>query len=433
MKNRFFRATALVLVLVMMTLAFAGCASSKVYKLTDGEYGTYTIREDEYKYFLGYHKAGIVDSLSQNSDFSDTAAYWNREIDPSYQALFGSAVKTYAQMYEMLYRSTVEQSIATHLFCQLLFDQYNLGESDLWAKYQANISSLLFTFLTYYGMSVSELNASGKSCGISYDLLERVYTLQAKTACVQEYLYGTNGEKLDEAFLEEFYRGSEAMKEEGYLGYIAYKSISIYTERGVKETVSADGKVSMSVVNLTPEEKEYKALLLKEIRTLLGLKGGAEGEYEYQILRGDETFDELYETYSEDKEYDVVYALSTASASTYPLINALTILEVGDCTQSDLSYTLTTTTGAVDILMGVEIAQKVELGDKAYDDEDYALFFQDFRSTASTIQFYRLLKEKMAIYASATKYNANRTAKFTICGSETNVIDYPIVTGKYGN
>ena len=429
MKKRLLRATALTLVLVIMSLAFTGCASSKVYKLTDGEYGTYFIREDEYKYFLGYYKATIIDSLSQNTDFSDTDDYWNQELDSSYQTLFG--VKTYSEMYELMYRSTIEQAVTTYLFCQLLFDQYGLEDTDLWKKYEDNVSSILFTILTYYGLSTAQLNAYGKECGISYDLLKRVYTLQAKASCVQEYLYGTNGEKIDPAFLEEFYHGSDALKQEGYLGYMAYKPISIHTERGIEETVDEDGNVSYSVVTLSTEEKERKELLAKEIRTLLGMKGGFEGDYDYQILRGDETFDELYDTYSEDKTYDIVYALATTSASNYTLLNSLTLTEIGGYAEAPLSYTLTTSSGAVEISVGVEIAQRVELEDKAYEMEEYELFFQNFYSTASTIQFYQLLQDKMTVYGTATKYNSNRTSKMTICGSDANVVDYPIMTGKY--
>jgi DNA-binding FadR family transcriptional regulator len=75
--------------------------------------------------------------------------------------------------------------------------------------------------------------------------------------------------------------------------------------------------------------------------------------------------------------------------------------------------------------------ERVELEDKAYENEEYALFFSNFRTTAATIQFYRLLKEKMSVYAAATKVNASRMARMTICEADANTIDYPILTGKY--
>jgi hypothetical protein len=432
MKNRFLRVTALALVLVMLSLTFAGCASSKVYKLTDGQFGSYSIREDEYKYFLGYYKARIVDSLSQNEDFADTAAYWNQEVDPNYQKLFGEGIRTFSDMYELMYRTSIDQAVTTHLLCQLLFDQYGLEDTELWKKYTENIDNILYSFLTYYGLSTSALNAAGKDCGITYDLLERIYTMQAKTSCVQEYLYGANGEKVDAELLEEFYRGSDAIKAEGYLGYIAYKSISIHTDRTIKEVQGENGKITYELVALSAEEREHKLLLAKEIRTLLGMKGGFEGEYEYTILRGDETFDELYETYSDDKEYDIIYALSTASTSNYPLINSLTLTEIGKYAETTLSYTMSSSAGTtLESTVGVEIAQRVELEDKAYENEEYALFFSNFRTTAATIQFYRLLKEKMSVYAAATKVNASRMARMTICEADANTIDYPILTGKY--
>ena len=432
MKNRFLRATALALVLVMMALTFAGCASSKVYKLTDGQYGTYYIRQDEYEYFLGYYKAQLVDSLSQNENFADTPAYWNQELDANYTKLFGEGVRTYSDLYELMYRSSIDQAVATHLVCQLLFDQYKLEDTELWAKYTENIKSILYTFLTYYGLSSSALDAAGKDCGITYNLLERIYTMQAKTSCVQEYLYGANGEKVEGEILEELFKGSDSMKEEGYLGYMAYKTISIHTDRTIKQVIKDDGKVTYELVALPAEEREHKLLLAKEIRTLLGMKGGFEGDYEYQILRGDETFDELYETYSDDKEYDVVYVLSTASSSGYQLINSLTLTEVGGYTEAPLSYTMSSSAGGtMESVVGVEIAKRVELEEKAYENEEYAIFFSDFRSTAATIQFYRLLKEKMAVYSSATKVNTNRAGRLTICEADANTIDYPILTGKY--
>ena len=83
------------------------------------------------------------------------------------------------------------------------------------------------------------------------------------------------------------------------------------------------------------------------------------------------------------------------------------------------------------VLLALKIAKRVELEEKAYENEEYALFFSDFRSTAATIQFYRLLKEKMAVYSSATKVNANRAGRLTICEADANTIDYPILTGKY--
>ncbi|MBO5110097.1 MAG: hypothetical protein J6D21_05195 [Clostridia bacterium] len=433
MKNRLLRVTALLLVLVMTSLSFAGCASSKVYKLTDGQYGTYAIRQDEYEYFLGYYKAMIVDSLDEDENFADTHAYWNQAVDPSYATLFGEGIKTVSDMYEMMYRANIDQTVATHLVCQLLFDQHKLEDTALWAKYEQNVSAILTSILSYYGLSVATLNSYGKECGISYDLLDRIYTMQAKTACVQEYLYGANGEKLEPEFLDEFYHGSDAMKSEGYLGYLAYKPISIHTERTIKTVTDENGKVTYEVVALSAEDREYKTLLAKEIRTLLGMKGGFEGEYDYQILRGDETFEELYESYSEDKEYDTVYALTTMSTSSYPLINSLALTPVGGYAEGALSYTMSTSSGAAEFTVGVEIAKRVELEDKAYDNEKYALFFQDFYSTASTIQFYRMLKDKMSIYSSATKFNANLTGKLSICESDANTIDYPILAGKYGN
>jgi len=432
MKNRIIRVAAMLLVLVMMTLALTSCASSKIYKLTDGQHGTYSIREDEYLYFLGYYKAQLVDSLSNSTDFVDSPSYWNRPLDAASSQLLGGSVATYAEMYELMYRSSIEQMVTTQLFCQLLFDQYELEDTALWNKYQGNVDTMLFTFLTYYGLSVAELNAQGKSCGISYKLLERIYTMQAKTACVQEYLYGENYEKIDPIIADELYHGSDAMKAEGYLGYIAYRPIAIHTERTIKEVVNeTTGKVTYELIPLSAEEKEYKELLAKEIRTLLGMKGGFEGEYTYTILRGDETFDELYETYSEDKTYDTVYAMTTTTPSNYGLINALTLTPVGGYAESALSYTMTTANGSVDRSVGIEIAKRVELEDKAYEKEENALFFGSFKSTVATIQFYRLLKDKMSVYASATKYNTNRMSRFTICGADANTVDYPIMTGKY--
>ena len=349
-----------------------------------------------------------------------------------YTKLFGEGVRTYSDLYELMYRSSIDQAVATHLICQLLFDQYKLEDTELWKAYSENVKSILYTFLTYYGLSSSALDAAGKDCGITYNLLERIYTLQAKTSCVQEYLYGANGEKVDGEILEELYKGSDSMKEEGYLGYMAYKTISIHTDRTIKEVVKEDGRVTYELVALPAEEREHKLLLAKEIRTLLGMKGGFEGDYEYQILRGDETFDELYETYSDDKEYDVVYVLCTASSSGYQLINSLTLTEVGGYTEAPLSYTMSSSSGgAMESVVGVEIAKRVELEEKAYENEEYAIFFSDFRSTAATIQFYRLLKEKMAVYSSATKVNTNRAGRLTICEADANTIDYPILTGKY--
>lgn len=430
MKKTILRVTSLALVLVMAVLTLASCDSTKIYKLTDSEYGTYSIREDEYKYFLGYYKASLVASLAADSTFSDTEEYWNTELNAAYTQLFGENVRTNGDLYEYLYRSAFDQSVMTYLFCQLFYDQYGLEDTELWKKHKTNADNVLMAILSYYGLSVGAVNQAGASCDVTYDLLERVYTLQAKASCVREYLYGADGKKVDPALAEEFYRGSDAMEENGYLGYAAYKSIAIHTDRRVEEVVAEDGSVTYKLVSLSAEEKEYKTKLVKEIQTLLGLVGGYEGEFTYEILRGDETFDELYETYSEDKTYELEYVRTTVTPSNYELVNKLAIANVGDYLEAPLSYTMTTTTGAVEREVGVEIVQKRELEDKAYEKEENAQFFSDFYSTLSGVAFYTLLREKQAVYSSAAKYNTNNIGNFTIYGAATNTLDYPLMNAQ---
>ena len=55
---------------------------------------------------------------------------------------------------------------------------------------------------------------------------------------------------------------------------------------------------------------------------------------------------------------------------------------------------------------------------------------EDFYSTATNIAFYQLLQEKITLYSAAASYKAENLTKFTICGSETNTLDYPLLNGQ---
>ncbi len=162
--------TALILVLLTVLAAFAGCSGSKGRAAM--EYGDYKITEGMYTYWMISMKSYFLDYYA---DAEDTDAFWSSTLDD------GTTMEAYVT-------EIVNNNVRNYLIAQSLFDEYGIS---LTQTALDDIALQVSDMIDYYG-SRAEANAALGAYGINLDTLEQVITAEKKLECVYDFLYGEN-------------------------------------------------------------------------------------------------------------------------------------------------------------------------------------------------------------------------------------------------
>jgi len=319
---------ALALLMCIASLLCASCSitednSPAVLKL-DGHKVTAAM----YNYWAALNKAQY---LYKYTDVKDTPEFWASALNEE---------ETTAEYFDRITLDTVKAS----LIASKLFDDYGLSFTE---KEKQGVKDFISDLIKEYANSNrSAMNTVLKEYGIDLNILEKIYMEEEKPAKIYDYLYGEGGKTpmTDEDY-EKFYK-------ENYVHFqmIYVNNMFEYeTDEDGNRVTDYDGYYITKELN--EKDKAEKDAIIKTVTDSLE----AGGDY-----------DELYEKYSERKDYSGGYYYSAAESYGdtlyYQLIVEAQKLEVGEWT-------------AVEVSSGTCIIKKLELDEGAWKKKTNEDFF----------------------------------------------------------
>lgn len=195
MKKLFMRAAALLLVILMLALPLASCASGKKMLTLKADGKTYSISVNLYELMCSAMKGTLMAynyTLEGHRPSQD--AYW--EIMDTYD---GKTMET----SDSFYRKNVLENCKAYLVSLYLFDKYELALSESAKK---EIEETMDELVKTDGEgSKAKLNSVLANYGVNYNMLKEYYTIKAKFKAVQDHIYSTMGPNVKGEYLNENY------------------------------------------------------------------------------------------------------------------------------------------------------------------------------------------------------------------------------------
>ncbi len=195
MKKNLLRTLALCLALLFCLGTAVACKRQGKTMMTLKKDGiSVSISVNTYQLMLSRMKGNLCYyGYTANDLTADRNAFWD------YQDKFdGETFETIDQYYSRM----ILENCKTYLAALYLFEREGLRLSD---KELEDIEERLYEHLRADGDgSKTKLNAVLAAYGVNYDILEEIYTMEAKVAAVQTALYGENASKVGPNVKDEF-------------------------------------------------------------------------------------------------------------------------------------------------------------------------------------------------------------------------------------
>lgn len=358
MKNRIISAAAATL---LAACALVSCSSESVMT-----YGSHSINENEFSYYLATYKGKYAQTYA---DFKNTPEY------------FSSVVTDDGQTVEDVLYSAVVHNVEMTLVCEQMFDDYGLSLS---RSVEDTINSYIDDFVDEYADgSRNKFNAALGAYGVNINMLKRIYIRDEKVSALYDALYGTNGiigitDEDRQNYLDENYVRVRHI-------YVNNKYVYATDEDGVQEYTD-DGLRKKR--ELTAEELAAKQALIDAIDESL-----AEGA----------DFDEVYDAFSEDKYYKNGYYISENMDFISDVTDSAMSLEVGEYKKIETDY-------------GTHYIMRLEMDEKPWENEDNSDFFDGYDTNVGQALFADMAEEKI----SEVVLNEDVLGEYTIADSAIN-------------
>lgn len=358
MKNRIISAAAATL---LAACALVSCSSESVMT-----YGSHSINENEFSYYLATYKGKYAQTYA---DFKNTPEY------------FSSVVTDDGQTVEDVLYSAVVHNVEMTLVCEQMFDDYGLSLS---RSVEDTINSYIGDFVDEYADgSRNKFNAALGAYGVNINMLKKIYLRDEKVSALYDALYGTNGiigitDEDRQNYLDENYvRVRHIYVNNKYMYATDEDGIQEYTDDGLRKKRE-----------LTAEELAAKQALIDAIDESL-----AEGA----------DFDEVYDAFSEDKYYKNGYYISENMDFIEDVTDSAMSLEVGEYKKIETDY-------------GTHYIMRLEMDEKPWENEDNSDFFDGYDTTVGQALFADMAEEKI----SEVVLNEEVLGEYTMADSAIN-------------
>lgn len=358
MKNRIISAAAATL---LAACALASCSSESVMT-----YGSHSINENEFSYYLATYKGKYAQTYA---DFKNTPEY------------FSSVVTDDGQTVEDVLYSAVVHNVEMTLVCEQMFDDYGLSLS---RSVEDTINSYIGDFVDEYADgSRNKFNAALGAYGVNINMLKKIYLRDEKVSALYDALYGTNGiigitDEDRQNYLDENYvRVRHIYVNNKYMYATDEDGVQEYTDDGLRKKRE-----------LTAEELAAKQALIDAIDESL-----AEGA----------DFDEVYDAFSEDKYYKNGYYISENMDFISDVTDSAMSLEVGEYKKIETDY-------------GTHYIMRLEMDEKPWENEDNSDFFDGYDTTVGQALFADMAEEKI----SEVVLNEDVLGEYTMADSAIN-------------
>lgn len=358
MKNRIISAAAATL---LAACALVSCSSESVMT-----YGSHSINENEFSYYLATYKGKYAQTYA---DFKNTPEY------------FSSVVTDDGQTVEDVLYSAVVHNVEMTLVCEQMFDDYGLSLS---RSVEDTINSYIDDFVDEYADgSRNKFNAALGAYGVNINMLKKIYLRDEKVSALYDALYGTNGiigitDEDRQNYLDENYvRVRHIYVNNKYMYATDEDGVQEYTDDGLRKKRE-----------LTAEELAAKQALIDAIDESL-----AEGA----------DFDEVYDAFSEDKYYKNGYYISENMDFIEDVTDSAMSLEVGEYKKIETDY-------------GTHYIMRLEMDEKPWENEDNSDFFDGYDTTVGQALFADMAEEKI----SEVVLNEDVLGEYTMADSAIN-------------
>ena len=358
MKNRIISAAAATL---LAACALVSCSSESVMT-----YGSHSINENEFSYYLATYKGKYAQTYA---DFKNTPEY------------FSSVVTDDGQTVEDVLYSAVVHNVEMTLVCEQMFDDYGLSLS---RSVEDTINSYIDDFVDEYADgSRNKFNAALGAYGVNINMLKKIYLRDEKVSALYDALYGTNGiigitDEDRQNYLDENYvRVRHIYVNNKYMYATDEDGVQEYTDDGLRKKRE-----------LTAEELAAKQALIDAIDESL-----AEGA----------DFDEVYDAFSEDKYYKNGYYISENMDFISDVTDSAMSLEVGEYKKIETDY-------------GTHYIMRLEMDEKPWENEDNSDFFDGYDTTVGQALFADMAEEKI----SEVVLNEEVLGEYTMADSAIN-------------
>lgn len=358
MKNRIISAAAATL---LAACALVSCSSESVMT-----YGSHSINENEFSYYLATYKGKYAQTYA---DFKNTPEY------------FSSVVTDDGQTVEDVLYSAVVHNVEMTLVCEQMFDDYGLSLS---RSVEDTINSYIGDFVDEYADgSRNKFNAALGAYGVNINMLKKIYLRDEKVSALYDALYGTNGiigitDEDRQNYLDENYvRVRHIYVNNKYMYATDEDGVQEYTDDGLRKKRE-----------LTAEELAAKQALIDAIDESL-----AEGA----------DFDEVYDAFSEDKYYKNGYYISENMDFIEDVTDSAMSLEVGEYKKIETDY-------------GTHYIMRLEMDEKPWENEDNSDFFEGYDTTVGQALFADMAEEKI----SEVVLNEEVLGEYTMADSAIN-------------
>lgn len=358
MKNRIISAAAATL---LAACALVSCSPESVMT-----YGSHSINENEFSYYLATYKGKYAQTYA---DFKNTPEY------------FSSVVTDDGQTVEDVLYSAVVHNVEMTLVCEQMFDDYGLSLS---RSVEDTINSYIGDFVDEYADgSRNKFNAALGAYDVNINMLKKIYLRDEKVSALYDALYGTNGiigitDEDRQNYLDENYvRVRHIYVNNKYMYATDEDGVQEYTDDGLRKKRE-----------LTAEELAAKQALIDAIDESL-----AEGA----------DFDEVYDAFSEDKYYKNGYYISENMDFISDVTDSAMSLEVGEYKKIETDY-------------GTHYIMRLEMDEKPWENEDNSDFFDGYDTTVGQALFADMAEEKI----SEVVLNEEVLGEYTMADSAIN-------------
>ena len=410
MKRKFTRILCLVLCLALLPIFLFSCKAGPIYSL-----GPYEITESQYKYLAGMFNRQVLESVGL--------------FGYSYDAVDESSGMSIGEALDKNYSTDFTASVISLLYSQLLFDKYELTLDEATIKL---IDSNVATIVQYYGGGSSQkFDLVSEKYGYTSADLKAVYTMQMKQRAVADYLFGVNGEKIDNEELSKYYNAN----------YMFFQTIVINNVYRVV-TKEVDGVTKTEMIPLDENEVKVRNDIISDLNNLF--ISPVEG-YVYKVIDPTKSYEELYALYSDDTAYPQgCYSKFPTVLTAQNAITAAYLLRENDVGKivakrpftQDGTFTIdgeAVTVKAGDYLpYGYAFVKRMPLGEGAYDNEQYSDFFTTFRTDAKSKLFGIRMQEYILSEANFELEESDRISEIPLSSVMANNLDYNFFYGDLG-
>lgn len=286
--------------------------------------------------------------------------------------------------YDEIFTGYVTENAKTFLSALYEFDKLGLKLPE--DKIKEIDSSMQKMLTERAGGSKTELNTLLSQYGVNYDILKEIYTIEAKSAYLQEYLYGEGGKEEITDDLRDTYYKNEYVRIKQIFFYTANKPV---TDEDGKYTYDEDGHV------ITRDYTEDEIAAQKEKASLVRAS-----------LTSGQDFELLMASQNEDPaaaEYPNGYYFTKSSQYASGVVEAAFNLAEGEFTTVESEY-------------GIHIIKRFPLEEKGYASKANSDFFSDFEDNLRT----GLFTARLVGYNEKIKIDEELLEKYTVGNSSAN-------------